>query len=296
MFSKRTDLALEAKEIWQESAEKTSRLSGVKAKKQTVAGYPVTRVEILNQEGETALGKPQGTYLTLDLSDYWARRDGFFERAARTVGQLLKPMLPESGAVLVVGLGNEAMTPDAIGPLTADSVLVTRHLIAAMPRHFSGFRPVAVCRTGVLGTTGIESADLIHFRSFRRCHDDRDVFIFLFGTQFIKYLQSIRFRHHNIQNDKLRKLAFQSRKHSTAVRKTSGGKPGLLQCVYFDFTDCTVVINAPNHTSTLLCERLKLYLMHYFDYNIPFIQLQCIFHSKAKRRFTPKRRLLISFS
>ena len=161
MFSKRTDLALEAKEIWQERAEKTSRLSGVKAKKQTVAGYPVTRVEILNQEGETALGKPRGTYLTLDLSDYWARRDGFFERAARTVGQLLKPMLPESGAVLVVGLGNEAMTPDAIGPLTADSVLVTRHLIAAMPRHFSGFRPVAVCRTGVLGTTGIESAEAV---------------------------------------------------------------------------------------------------------------------------------------
>ena len=53
------------------------------------------------------------------------------------------------------------MTPDAVGPLTADSVLVTRHLIAAMPKHFSGFRPVAVFRTGVLGTTGVESAEAV---------------------------------------------------------------------------------------------------------------------------------------
>ena len=53
------------------------------------------------------------------------------------------------------------MTPDAVGPLAADSVLVTRHLIAAMPKHFSGFRPVAVFRTGVLGTTGVESAEAV---------------------------------------------------------------------------------------------------------------------------------------
>ena len=61
----------------------------------------------------------------------------------------------------MVGLGNRAMTPDAVGPLAADNVLVTRHLIAAMPKHFSGFRPVAVQRTGVLGTTGVESAEAV---------------------------------------------------------------------------------------------------------------------------------------
>ena len=159
MFSKRTDLALEAKEIWQESAEKTTKLSGVKAKKQTVEGYPVTRVEILNGEGEAALGKPRGTYVTLDLTSYWSRRTAFFERAVRAVGRQLKPLLPEEGPILVVGLGNRAMTPDADGPLAADRILVTRHLIAAQPRHFSGFRSVAVTRTGVLGTTGLESAD-----------------------------------------------------------------------------------------------------------------------------------------
>lgn len=161
MFPKRTDLALEAREIWQESTEKTTRLSGVKAKKQTLEGYPLTRVEILNDKGAAALGKPKGTYLTVDLTTFWKRKSDFFERAVRAVGGQLKTMVPPKGPALIVGLGNGAMTPDAIGPLSADHILVTRHLIAAMPRHFSGFRPVAVFRTGVLGTTGVESAEAV---------------------------------------------------------------------------------------------------------------------------------------
>ena len=161
MFAKRTDLALEARELWQESAEKTTRLSGVKATKQRSEGYPVTRVDILDERGEKALGKPRGTYRTVDLTTFWQRKSDFFERAVRAVGGQLKELLPGEGTVLVIGLGNGAMTPDAVGPLAADSVLVTRHLIAAMPRHFSGFRPVAVFRTGVLGTTGVESAEAV---------------------------------------------------------------------------------------------------------------------------------------
>ena len=161
MFAKRTDLALEARELWQESAEKTTRLSGVKATKQRSEGYPVTRVDILDERGEQALGKPRGTYRTIDLTAFWQRKSDFFERAVRAVGGQLKELLPGEGTVLVIGLGNGAMTPDAVGPLAADSVLVTRHLIAAMPRHFSGFRPVAVFRTGVLGTTGVESAEAV---------------------------------------------------------------------------------------------------------------------------------------
>ncbi|SFP89434.1 spore protease [Oscillibacter sp. PC13] len=161
MFIKRTDLALEARELWQESAERTTRLSGVKATKRKLEGYPVTRVDILDERGEEALGKPKGSYLTIDLTTFWQRKADFFERAVRAVGSQLKELLPEEGPVLIVGLGNAAMTPDAVGPLTMDSVLITRHLISAMPKHFAGFRPVAVFRTGVLGTTGVESAEAV---------------------------------------------------------------------------------------------------------------------------------------
>ena len=107
------------------------------------------------------MGKPQGTYLTIDLTTFWQRKADFFERAVRAVGSQLKTRLPDKGPVLIIGLGNSAMTPDAVGPLALDSVLITRHLISAMPRHFSGFRPVAVFRTGVLGTTGVESAEAV---------------------------------------------------------------------------------------------------------------------------------------
>ena len=161
MVEKRTDLALEARELWQESPERTSRLNGVKAAKHKSEGYLVTRVDILSDRGAETLGKPKGTYLTVDLTSYWQRKPDFFERAVRALGAELKPLLPESGPVLVVGLGNRAMTPDAVGPLALDSVLITRHLIAAQPRHFAGFRPVAALRTGVLGTTGLESAETV---------------------------------------------------------------------------------------------------------------------------------------
>ena len=161
MFAKRTDLALEARELWQESAGKTTRLTGVKAVKRKQEGYPVTRVDILDSRGEEALGKPRGSHLTVDLTTFWQRKSDFFQRAVRAVGTPLKELLPAEGPVLVVGLGNRAMTPDAVGPLAADHVLVTRHLISAMPRQFSGFRPVSVLRSGVLGTTGVESAEAV---------------------------------------------------------------------------------------------------------------------------------------
>ena len=70
MFIKRTDLALEARELWQESAERTTRLMGVKATKRKLEGYPVTRVDILDHRGEEALGKPQGSYFTIDPVSY----------------------------------------------------------------------------------------------------------------------------------------------------------------------------------------------------------------------------------
>ena len=155
MFIKRTDLALEARELWQESAERTTRLMGVKATKSKLEGYPVTRVDILDHRGEEALGKPQGSYFTIDLTTFWQRKADFFERAVRAVGTELKALLPVEGSALVVGLGNAAMTPDAVGPLALDSVL------SAMPKQFAGFRPVSAFRTGVLGTTGVESAEAV---------------------------------------------------------------------------------------------------------------------------------------
>ena len=160
MLTRRTDLAVEA-EALARAGQETPAPEGVRVQEERREGCPVTRVEILDERGEEALGKPRGSYLTIDLATFWQRKADFFERAVRAVGGQLKTLLPPEGAALVVGLGNRAMTPDAVGPLATDSVLITRHLIAAMPKHFAGFRPVAVQRTGVLGTTGVESAEAV---------------------------------------------------------------------------------------------------------------------------------------
>ena len=157
MLKIRTDLAVEAHALWRENAEKTTKLPGVFACEEQVNGYPVHRVEILDEEGERALGKRRGTYLTLDIS-MLRRGDGdAFEGAVKAIAQLLAPMLPEEGAVLVGGIGNRQMTPDALGPLTLEHLLITRHLGEIMP----DFRPVAAIGAGVLGTTGMEVAEWV---------------------------------------------------------------------------------------------------------------------------------------
>ena len=69
--------------------------------------------------------------------------------------------VPAGGLALVVGLGNRAITPDALGPKVHDHTLVTRHLVEGCPEHFGGFRPVAALSAGVLGTTGMESGELV---------------------------------------------------------------------------------------------------------------------------------------
>ena len=157
MLTVRTDLAVEAHALWKESAGETTRLPGVAAREEDLEGFPMTFVEILDKEGEEALHKPQGAYYTLDVGEFWKRESGAFQRAAGAVSHILASLLPEEGPVLICGLGNAAMTPDALGPRTLDHLLVTRHLKEILP----GFRPVAALGAGVLGSTGLEAAEWV---------------------------------------------------------------------------------------------------------------------------------------
>ena len=161
MARQRTDLAAEAHELWQQSTEKTTFLSGVKADDDTREGFAVHTVCILDEEGSAALNKPVGRYITVELDALLRREEAAFPRAAKALADLLEPMLPHEGDALVVGLGNRAITPDLVGPLTAEHTLVTRHLVEQLPEHFGSFRPVAALTPGVLATTGMESGLLV---------------------------------------------------------------------------------------------------------------------------------------
>ena len=163
MRAKRTDLALEAKELWQQSAGETTQLSGVKATEHQRMGYTVTTVEILDDEGEQELGKPRGRYVTIDLGAARRRSPDSFERAISVLAGELKTLLQldKKDSVLVVGLGNSAITPDAIGPKTLESTMITRHLTERLPQYFGTMRRVSAIAPGVLGTTGLESAEVV---------------------------------------------------------------------------------------------------------------------------------------
>lgn len=163
MEQRRTDLALEARELWQERAGETTRLEGVEARTEEREGFLSETVRILDAQGEQALGKPEGTYVTLTMDGLQRREEDAFSRAARAVAGVLRELMgPESqqGGALVVGLGNRAITPDAIGPKVHERTLVTRHLVRQIPEHFGSFRPVASLAAEVLGNTGMESGEV----------------------------------------------------------------------------------------------------------------------------------------
>lgn len=163
MLTKRTDLALEARELTRESLGKAQELPGVTAEEYLQDGVRVTHIRVHSSEGEKALGRPQGEYITLELSRLAHRPDADFEAVvglvAEKLGSLLR--LGPQDSVLVAGLGNEDVTPDAVGPMTADQTLVTAHLVDAHPEHFGAFRRVYVLRAEVLGKTGLESAAVV---------------------------------------------------------------------------------------------------------------------------------------
>ncbi len=160
----RTDLALEARELWQQSAGQTTKLEGVRAREGERFGLPVTVVEVLDERGEKALGKGRGTYVTVELFGLARREKAVFARSVRAVAEQLRGLLGElkrDDCVLVAGLGNRAITPDCIGPEVCRHTLATRHLLEQLPEQFAGFRPVAVLAPGVLGTTGMESGETV---------------------------------------------------------------------------------------------------------------------------------------
>jgi spore protease len=156
-----TDLAVEATQLWQ--SQNPGALSGVVQREHQCQGFAVTEVEVLDGQGAQALGKPIGRYFTLDTGPRTGRTSDHTQRLSQALSEELRSLLrlKQEDSVLVVGLGNRRITPDALGPWAADQTVVTRHLISALPESFGQFRSVSAVATGVLGTTGVESGELV---------------------------------------------------------------------------------------------------------------------------------------
>lgn len=161
-FAQRTDLASEARELVIGTNPKD--IEGVKYEDAEDRGIKYHKLTVLSENGQVALDKPIGTYYTAEIASVLRRESESFIDTVEALSSLIKEMLGEIGGdecTLIVGLGNRDITPDGIGPLCAESVLVTRHLKEHAPKDFAFLSPVAAISPGVLGTSGIESADYI---------------------------------------------------------------------------------------------------------------------------------------
>ena len=155
----RTDLAVEAIENHKSAAA----LPHVRQSDRMLEGFAIHEVRILSEDAAREIGKPQGRYLTLELDALIRREEDAFPRACKALSTLLRELLPHpnDGPVLIAGLGNRMITPDAIGPQTADHVIATRHLVAQSPAIFADWRPVSALAPGVLGQTGVETGEVL---------------------------------------------------------------------------------------------------------------------------------------
>ncbi|SET41901.1 spore protease [Natronincola peptidivorans] len=162
MFQIRTDLAMEVRELYQE--EKQQEIPGVAVQQDELKGVTITRVEILDQHGEKVMGKAIGKYITLecvglrrpdaDLKDEVSQLLAKEIRALVNIDKYIK--------VLVVGLGNNDVTPDALGPKVISKLFVTRHLFKLYNKeNDEELAELSAISPGVMGTTGIETGEII---------------------------------------------------------------------------------------------------------------------------------------
>ncbi|AST92642.1 GPR endopeptidase [Sutcliffiella cohnii] len=170
-YNIRTDLAVEASQMAldkhnQDAKEPVSALEGVVIKDREEDGVKITTVTITEQGAEIT-GKKPGNYLTFEVQGIRQKDTELQDRVetvfAKEFSRFLEQLgIPKDASCLVVGLGNWNVTPDALGPIVCENLLITRHLFALQPENVQeGFRPVSSIVPGVMGLTGIETSDII---------------------------------------------------------------------------------------------------------------------------------------
>ncbi|MBE7063542.1 MAG: GPR endopeptidase [Ruminococcaceae bacterium] len=159
-MSIRTDLAIESAELYWETAE-TQDIPGVSCEEDGDEEIRITRVEVLNEEGEKIIGKKPGRYVTIEMPSLLESESSVQQKASRFLSQELSGMMESTKLTLVAGLGNSEITPDSLGPKVIPRLVVTRHLFSHLPQTVEHLAPVCALAPGVLGITGIETGEII---------------------------------------------------------------------------------------------------------------------------------------
>ena len=162
----RTDLALERRDIFQKS-NNLNQIDGIETEEQVInENIKVSKVRITNANGEKSIGKPIGDYITIDIKNLKIADEDEIQKSAEILSNELKPIIGKhinyKDDILVAGLGNLYVTPDSLGPKVVTDIEITRHIIKYLPQYIDeNARPVSVISPGVLGTTGIETLEIL---------------------------------------------------------------------------------------------------------------------------------------
>jgi spore protease len=166
-FLIRTDLAVETKQAVKDGqAGQKKEINGFIEKERDKGGIKVRTVDI-TKEGAELSGKKQGRYVTIEAQGVREHDSDMQEKVTEVFAEEFSAYLsalkiPKDASCLIVGLGNWNVTPDALGPLVTENLLVTRHLFRLQPENVQeGYRPVSALAPGVMGLTGIETSDII---------------------------------------------------------------------------------------------------------------------------------------
>ena len=157
-MSIRTDLAVEAHEL---SRGQADAIEGVTLKKMEHGSISRVVVDITNDDGAKKLGKEKGRYVTIEAPDLKYSLDDY-ENVCRMLAEEIRDMCPKIGKTLVVGLGNQDITPDALGTEAISQLVITSHIKEHMPGTLDDdYSSVCAVAPGVMGTTGIETVEII---------------------------------------------------------------------------------------------------------------------------------------
>lgn len=168
----RTDLALEAKEMYHENAGNTDDIDGVSVNTYEHSGITVTKVMVLNEKGSRALEKPVGNYVTIEMPEFIQYGYAYHHSAIEILKNELSELFPlYNKKILVAGLGNRQITSDALGPWTVDKLIITGHLVELAPESLGNLGVVYGIVPGVMGVTGVETVDVIKGICEKICPD-----------------------------------------------------------------------------------------------------------------------------
>ena len=163
MISIRTDLALEAREIY-EDEQQSSELPGVKVETKQLDNCTITKVEVIDEQGSKIMNKGIGTYVTLESNLMKFDDDESREEMISYLKDELIDILgtDKTKKTLVIGLGNWNITSDALGPKSVSKTLVTRHIFKNYNKDYDDdFTEVSALSPGVMGVTGIETSETV---------------------------------------------------------------------------------------------------------------------------------------